>query len=229
MKGKTPLLTLLVGLLTAVALVIAGMNATSRDAARKKARATANTAPATTPAAAPTSAAPAAPATSAPPPLDQTRATYAGRFTGGGGSIAVAVHDGTAIAYLCDGRRVEAWLQGTANAGKLTMAGADNATLAGTFGDGKAGGTVSAAGKQWTFDIPAVTAPSGLYRAAANVTGAQVIGGWIVLADGTQVGVLDTAGEPAAAPALDTSTGQTVVGGTTLTATPINGTTGGGF
>jgi hypothetical protein len=228
MKGKTPLLTLLVGLLTAVALIIAGMNATSKDAARKKARATAATAAATTPAAAPTSAAPAPPPTSAPP-LDQTRATYAGRFTGGGGSIAIAVHDGTAIAYLCDGRRVEAWLQGTANAGKLTMAGADNAALAGTFGDGKAGGTVSAAGKQWAFDIAAVTAPSGLYRAAANVAGAKVLGGWIVLADGTQVGVLDTAGEPAAAPELDTSTGQTVVAGTTLTATPINGTTGSGF
>lgn len=227
MKGKTPLLTLLVGLLTAIALVIAGMNATSRDAARKKARAAADTAPATTPAATPTSAAPVAPATSAPP-LDQTRATYAGRVAGAG-TIAIAVHDGTAIAYLCDGRRIEAWLQGTANAGALTMAGANNASLTGTFGADKAGGTVTAAGRQWTFEVPAVTAPSGLYRAAANVAGAQVIGGWIVLADGTQVGVLDTAGEPGPAPELNTSTGQTVVAGTTLTATPINGTTGSGF
>jgi hypothetical protein len=228
MKGKTPLLTLLVGLLTAIVLVIAGMNATSKDAARKKARAAADTAPATTPAATPTSAAPVAPATSAPP-LDQTRATYAGRVAGAGGTIAIAVHDGTAIAYLCDGRRIEAWLQGTANAGALTMAGANNASLTGTFGVDKAGGTVTAAGRQWTFEVPAVTAPSGLYRAAANVAGAQVIGGWIVLADGTQVGVLDTAGEPGPAPELNTSTGQAVVGDTTLTATPINGTTGSGF
>jgi serine/threonine-protein kinase len=228
MKGKTPLLTLLVGLLTAIALVIAGMNATSKDAARKKARAAADTAPATTPAATPTSAAPVAPATSAPP-LDQTKATYAGRVAGAGGTIAIAVHDGTAIAYLCDGRRIEAWLQGTANAGALTMTGANNASLTGTFGADKAGGTVSAAGRQWTFEVPAVTAPSGLYRAAANVAGAQVIGGWIVLADGTQVGVLNTAGEPRPAPELNTSTGKTVVGDTTLTATPINGTTGSGF
>ena len=64
----------------------------------------ATTAPAT--AAAATAAKPAAPT--------GPQVTYAGKVGGGRASIAIAVKDGKAIAYLCDGQTAEAWLQGTA-------------------------------------------------------------------------------------------------------------------
>ncbi len=227
MKGKSPLLTLLVGLATAIVLIALSMHATSEEAARQKARATPATPPAPTSAAAP-STAPAAPPTTAAP-ADQSRATYAGRVNGAAATIAIAVRDGSAIAYVCDGRQAEAWLQGTASAGQLTMTGSDGASLSGNYDGGKAAGSVAATGKQWAFEVPVAVPPSGLYRAAANVANAKIVGGWIVLADGTQVGVLNTAGTPAPAPPINTSTGGTVVNGTQVTATPINGTTGSGF
>jgi len=77
--------------------------------------------------------------TTAPPPPATTTApataakvTYAGSTVGGQASIAIAVADGHAVAYLCDGQRAEAWLQGTANDGKLNLAGTGGASLTGT-------------------------------------------------------------------------------------------------
>ena len=66
------------------------------------------------------------------------------------------------------------------------------------------------------------------------VRGATVKAGWIVLADGTQVGSLEpsaNAASPAAkaAPKLDISTLTAQDGGTTLVATPIDAETGSGF
>jgi hypothetical protein len=218
-------LTLLVGLAVAILLLGAGMKAAREDASRRDAAA----APAaTTPTAVATTAAPTPPAEVSKPP-EQTRATYAGRVNGAAATVAIAVRDGTAIAYVCDGRQAEAWLRGVASAGRLALTGPDGAALAGSYGSGRAAGSVVATGKQWTFDVPAVAPPSGLYRAAATVANAQVVGGWIVLPDGTQVGVLDTDGTSGPAPRIDPATGGTAVNGTPITATPINGTTGSGF
>ncbi len=65
-----------------------------------------------------------------------------------------------------------------------------------------------------------VAPPSGLYRASAQVRQAKVVGGWIVLPNGSQVGVVDVAGEPTTAPPLDTATLTTTVNDTTVTAPP---------
>lgn len=232
-KDKTPFATLLVGLTTALVLLGLGMNASANDAARRDAAAApaaaspaaaappSSAAPATT---APTSAAPAPPAAA-----DRIRATYAGRVSGGGATVAIAVRDGTAIAYVCDGRRTEAWLRGTATGGTLTLTGANGARLTGTFTAAGAEGSIVTAGRRWTFDVPVAKRPSGLYRAAADVRNAKVVGGWIVLPDGTQVGVVSVDDRPAPAPLLDTSSGRATVDGTALTAAPIDGTTGSGF
>jgi len=66
------------------------------------------------------------------------------------------------------------------------------------------------------------------------VRGATVKAGWIVLANGTQVGSLEpdsNSATPTArtAPKLDISTLTAQDGDTTLTATPIDGETGSGF
>jgi serine/threonine-protein kinase len=227
MKGKSPLLTLLVGMATAIVLLTASMNAASKDLARRKTGATPIATATSAPAAVPTSAAPTAGLTAAP--KEQVRATYAGQVGGAGATIAIAVHDGTAIAYLCDGRQAEAWLRGTASAGELSLTGSGGASLSGNYGQRTAAGSVVATGKQWNFEVPVATPPSGLYRAATTVANAKIVGGWIVLADGTQVGVLNADGKLGPAPRLDPATGAAVVDGTPVTATPINGATGSGF
>lgn len=216
MKRNTPLTTLLVGAAIAFGLIAASSIATAQDFQRQRGAegdkvVVASAPPAPTPAA--TSAAPAA----------KVNAVWAGSTDGGAATIAISVKDGIAVAYLCDGKRAEAWLQGTAADGKLALTGAKGAKLDGTFGGGKATGTVTAAGKQFTFTAPAVAKPSGLYRAVADVRNAKVVGGWIVLPDGSQVGVLTTNGAPAPAPSLDPATGAVTVDGTPITATPVDG------
>jgi hypothetical protein len=55
--------------------------------------------------------------------------------------------------------------------------------------------------------------------------GAQIIGGWIGLDDGTQVGLTSTGEEgehPEPAPSLDTSTRSVTVDGLTLTPAPVD-------
>jgi serine/threonine-protein kinase len=238
MKRAGPYLTLLIGV--AVAAVLTVMSVLSVNASRKDD--TANTAadaePAATapaePGAAPTETPnpPAPPATTPPPtkPPAGNQATYAGRVIGGGGTIAIAVRDGRAIAYLCDGKRLEAWLSGTASGGTLALTGAKGARLDGTLANGVASGTVQAAGREFRFSVGVVKAPSGLYRASAKVRNATVVAGWIRLPDGSYVGAYTAdGGEPAPAPALDPATRTATLDGTTLAATPIDGETGSGF
>lgn len=212
MKPKGPVVTLLVGLATALVLLGLSMNARSVDTARQRA---ANPPP---PSASPS------PSLS-PAPVARVNASYAGRVAGGAATVALTTRDGKAIAYLCDGKRVEAWLQGTAVDGTLALTGR-GATLAGTYTAGQAVGTVTAGGTRWSFSAPVATAPSGLYRATAMVRGANLVGGWIVLVDGTQVGIVSTDDVPAAAPRLDPATGTATVDGAQLTAKPVDPSAG---
>jgi hypothetical protein len=229
MKGKTPLITLLTGAALGVVLLIASMLATPQAPA------------------APAAAATPAPASSAaqPSPASPTptvtvvanvpaRANYAGEVNGGGASVAISIHRGQAIAYVCNGSVIEAWLKGTAAGGHLTMTGKGHARLSATYRTRRAVGHVVAHGVRYTFSAPAVHKPSGLYRAIAVVRGAKIKAGWIVLPDGTQVGSLErnaNARAPSAtrAPMLDVTTGTAQDGDTVLTATPVSGVTGSGF
>lgn len=211
---KGPLLTLLVGVVVAGVLLVLSSNAASkRDAANNAA------AGGDQPAAATTAAAP----TSAPPTTAANlKATFAGKVDGSAATVAIAVNKGKAIAYLCDGNVTEAWLSGTATDGKLDLKG-PNGSLTGTFTNGRAAGNVTAGKKNWHFTVGAVKPPSGLYRSAANVRNAKVVGGWIVLADGTQVGITSVDGEPKSAQPLNTDSLTSTVDGSTLTATAVDG------
>lgn len=170
---------------------------------------------------------------SSPPPtkdpVANLRVTLAGRVEDGAGTLAIAIRDGTAIAYICDGNRVESWLQGTAKSGQLSLEGKDGSRIAGTFDANSAEGDVTVAGDTHAFTVKKVKKPSGLYRTAARVRGAQVEGSWIVLADGTQVGVLSREGVPAPAPPLDVSGGTVTIDGSTLGTTAIDADSGEGF
>jgi hypothetical protein len=79
-----------------------------------------------------------------------------------------------------------------------------------------------------------VKKPSGLYRATADVRGATIKVGWIVLPDGTQVGSLESNPDAAApsataAPPLDVTAGTAQDANTVLHVISISGTTGSGF
>ena len=228
MKIKTPYITLLTGAALGAVLLVASMLATPKAPASPVAAAT------------PASAATAPSSAASPTPTATTvanvpaRANYAGEVNGGGASVAISIHHGQAIAYVCNGSVIEAWLKGTAVNGHLTMTGKGHARLSATYRTKRAFGHVTAHGVRYTFSAPAVHKPSGLYQAIAIVRGAKIKAGWIVLPDGTQVGSLESNADAAApsatrAPRLDVATGTAQDGGTVLVATPISGVTGSGF
>jgi hypothetical protein len=230
MKIKTPYLTLLVGAALGAVLLVASMLATPQAPASPIAAATPAPAASATAQPSPTSPTPTATAVANVP----ARANYAGEVNGGGASVAISIHHGQAIAYVCNGSVIEAWLKGTAANGHLTMTGRGHARLSATYRTKRAVGHVIAHGVRYTFSAPAVHKPSGLYRAIAIVRGAKIKAGWIVLPDGSQVGSLEPNTDAAApsatrAPMLDVTTGTAHDGNTVLVATPISGVTGSGF
>ena len=148
--------------------------------------------------------------------------TWAGHLKPG--TLALSIKDGKAIAYFCDGKKIEAWLKGAVQDGRLDLTGKNGAALTGTVDKNHAQGKITVGSRTANFDIDAVTKPSGLYRAATNVRGAKIVGGWIVLKDGTQVG-LATVGERLTTPSeVDVTTGRATVDGTTVTAAPADPT-----
>jgi len=212
------------------------------------------TAPATTPASTPVSA-PATAAATAPGTAPAAAATatassyqagvpaqanYVGAVVGGGAAVAISVHSGQAVAYICNGHAVAAWLRGAAQGGKLDLTGKNGAQLSVSYRNGMAAGSITADGTKYNFSAPLVRSvpsgqrPPGLYEATATVDGVKVKAGWIVLQNGSQVGsveyllgsfVLPTA----QAPVLDLATGTAQYDGVTLVASLISGITGSGF
>ena len=253
MRRNTPLITLLTGAALGVVLLIASMLTTpsgkpasysAAAAAATSAPASATSAPAVatepssaSPAPAPAPA-PSSPAPAAPSPTTVTtspvNATYAGRVGGGGGSVAISIHNGQAIAYVCNGSTVEAWFKGTAVNGVLIMTGKNHSHFSAIYDFGKVTGDVLAHGTDYSFSLPVVNKPSGLYRATAVVRGATIKAGWIVLSDGTQVGSVETLPNSPAPPAfeapeLDVATGTARDGNIVLHAVAVDGVTGSGF
>jgi hypothetical protein len=186
MRKFAPFLTLLAVAVLGVALLAANIK---RDPANQQQDVTA-AAGATAPDPAVPPPATAAPATVPPPPEAPqavAQKAYAGRSSGNEVTVAVAVKDGKAVAYVCDGKKIEAWLEGTVTDGKLALKGKD-ATLEAAAGDKAALGNVTVAGKQWPFAAQAVAAPGGLYEARADVRGVISRIGWIVEGDGRVTG-----------------------------------------
>jgi serine/threonine-protein kinase len=155
-------------------------------------------------------------------PVGAPTGTYAGSVNGGGASVAIAVKGDTAIAYVCDGSKVEAWMQGAADVAALKLQGKNGAALNAKYSDGRLSGTIKAAGKKYTFKVKTVEAPSGLYRSARNVRNAKVVGGWIVY-KGNQVGMLNRSGVETPAPPIDLKTGMVTIDGTSVQTDPVDG------
>jgi hypothetical protein len=234
MKRNTPLITLLVGAALGVVLLVATMLATP-SSALPASYSTAAASPAPSSAAA-SSPAPAAAPSPAPTRTTPTRADFAGRVGGGGGSVAVSVHGDKAIAYVCNGSTVEGWMRGKVENGKLTLTGKNKAHLTASIHTGTVTGDVEAHGTDYSFSVSTVSKSSsqssGLYQATAVVQGKTIKAGWIVLRDGTQIGSLETdesAQTAVTAPKLDVATMTARIGNVVLHAVPVSGVTGSGF
>lgn len=214
MTRNGPLYTLLSGAVLGAGLLIAAMVATPDETSAENPGPAAE-ATGTQAADEPAPEATPEPTTEPAPTPTETEppesVTYVGYVEGGGASVAVIVTGDAAIAYVCDGTVVEAWLDGSAEGNELDLTG-EAASLTGTFDDAKAAGTATADEETWTFTIEAVDPPDGLYRFADTIAGgADVVGGWIVLPDGSQVGALNVNGRTQPAPALDVESGQVTV------------------
>ena len=240
MRRNTPLITLLTGAALGVVLLIASMLSTPSKAPTGYSAA-ATPPPASSAAAQPSAASATATPSQAPPSAPASavvtapaRADYAGRVQGGGASVAISIHNGRAIAYVCNGSAIEAWYKGTAVNGVLIMTGKNHAHLSAIYDFGKVTGDVLAHGTDFSFSVGVVHKPSGLYQATAVVRGATVKAGWIVLPNGFKVGSIEddanaTAPSATQAPDLDVATGTAQDGDVVLHATPVSGATGSGF
>lgn len=181
-----PLLTLLAVVALAVALL--GVNTAVESA------------PAPAPVAAPAPAPTQAPPTTPPPAIE---AAFAGRTAGNEATVAIAVKDGRAVAYVCDGKKVEAWLEGTADGPTLSLQGPDGATVTGEVSDGAVFGEATVQEKRWPYSAALATPPAGTYRGRVSIAGVQKRIGWNVLPDGSVTGVVSDANGVAPAPLLD--------------------------
>lgn len=155
-------------------------------------------------------------------PAFPTEVVYAGRANTGRLAIAVAVKGDQAAAYLCDGRSVEAWLRGTAAQGRVELSTQDGSgQLTAALDDRNLAGNASVGGREYPFAIGVADPPAGLYR---GDDGSTTIG-WIVLPDGSQVGIATTGDSSMPAPNLDPRDGAVTVDGRLIDADKVAGDT----
>jgi len=219
MKKYAPLATLVAVVLLGAGLLMANMLSNPAD------QTTAAPAPSAAAAAAPGEPAAAEPAPAEPPPAEPAviEKAYTGRSAGNEVTVAIAVKNGKAVAYACDGKKIEAWLEGTLTGDSLSLSGKTSSITA-TLDDKASFGTVTVDGKEWPFSAKGVASPAGLYEGRGNVDGVAARVGWIVQEDGSVTGVENAGGSPKPAAPLDpTNLGATMSDGSPVTVTALDG------
>jgi hypothetical protein len=152
------------------------------------------------------------------------QAVYTGRSSGNEVTLAVATDGDKAAAYVCNGKTVEAWLQGTVNGNQVTLTGNNGAGLTGSLSGLAMFGTVTpSSGLSFPFSAELSPRPAGVYQARIAVNGLATRIGWAVLPDGTQAGVAVAGTTKYPAPPLDLSNNTFTLGGATFTAAPVAG------
>ena len=154
---------------------------------------------------APTIAAAPPPAPSTPPPpAFPAKADYVGKIPTANGTITleITVDGDKAVAYACDGTKVESWLRGSAVNGAVSLANKDKTSrLEGRLEGNAVVGTLWIGEKKWDFNAPAAQPPAGLYV----YDNAGVRNSWIVDPNGGVTGVQRREdGSTAPAPSLTT-------------------------
>ena len=220
MKKHGPLATLVAVVLLGAVLLVVNMMSTPSPAQD-------TAAPAAVAASEPAQAAPPAPAKPAPAEPAAAPAVaekaYTGRSAGNEVTVAVAVKDGKAVAYVCDGKKVEAWMEGTLAGGQLTLEGRTG-SLAATVSDKATLGSVTVDGVEWPFAAKGVQAPAGLYQGRGVLKGVAARVGWIVEENGNVTGLAVVGNGIAPAPVIDPNAPAAVtVDGVVMTVEPVGG------
>jgi hypothetical protein len=91
------------------------------------------------------------------------------------------------VAYACDGKKIEAWLEGTLTGDTLSLSG-KTSSLTGTLDDKATFGTITVDGKEWPFSAKGVTLAAGLYEGRGVLRGVAARVGWIVDDNGNVTG-----------------------------------------
>ncbi len=152
------------------------------------------------------------------------RAVYAGRSSGNEVALAVDTDGGKATGYVCNGKTIEAWLQGSVKGDQVTLTGKNGAGLTGTMsGLAMFGMVTPKAGLSFPFSAELAPRPAGVYQARIAVNRLATRIGWAVLPDGTQLGVAVSGTTLSPAPALDLGDNSFVLDGTSFTAEPVDG------
>ena len=150
-----------------------------------------------------------------------SRVVYVGR-TDDGIAVAVAVLNGRAAAYVCDGSRLESWLRGRVDGDEVTLSDREGTRVEARLDNGQLEGEVEGEDETHDFTLDRASEPAGLYRAR----GSRTTIGWIVLPDGSQVGLAtDDRGASTPAPRLDPGDSRVRVDGEDVTAEPVTGET----
>ncbi len=151
-------------------------------------------------------------------------AVYTGRSSGNQVTLAVETDGDKAAAYLCNGRTIEAWLQGSVHGNQVSLTGNKGAGLSGSLAGLDMFGTVTAgAGVSFPFSAELSPHPAGVYQARIAVNGLATRIGWAVLPDGTQVGLAVAGATRYPAPLLDLANGSFTLNGASFKATPVAG------
>ena len=151
-------------------------------------------------------------------------AVYTGRSSGNQVTLAVQTEGDKAAAYICNGRTIEAWLQGSVNGNQVTLTGNHGASLTGSLSGLDMFGTVTAnTGLSFPFSAQLSPHPAGVYQARIAVNGLATRIGWAVLPDGTQVGLAMAGATKYPAPPLDLANGSFTLGGASFKAAPVTG------
>ncbi|GHA59461.1 hypothetical protein GCM10010372_68940 [Streptomyces tauricus] len=223
MKRSGPLLTLLAGLLLAVFMLslnaTTGTRSTTTGSDSAADAVSASPAPAVTATVTPSEPAPSSPAPSRSAVPD---GDYAGRTDDDSSAVAVTLRDGKAVAYFCDGRDQESWLKGDVESdGGMRLTNKKGQVLTGTLAGKRIRGTVDMGQRNYGFTADRSLKPNALYRATDTVADTEIDGGWVLLQDDSQVGILKRDGRASPAPRIDPETGAVTVDGERLTARPV--------
>ncbi|WP_328938887.1 hypothetical protein OG288_32840 [Streptomyces tauricus] len=223
MKRSGPLLTLLAGLLLAVFMLslnaTTGTRSTTTGSDSAADAVSASPAPAVTATVTPSEPAPSSPAPSRSAVPD---GDYAGRTDDDSSAVAVTLRDGKAVAYFCDGRDQESWLKGDVESdGGMRLTNKKGQVLTGTLAGKRIRVTVDMGQRNYGFTADRSLKPNALYRATDTVADTEIDGGWVLLQDDSQVGILKRDGRASPAPRIDPETGAVTVDGERLTARPV--------
>ena len=202
MMRKGPLVTLAVAALLGAGLLTVNM---SKETDAPAPAATASDAPPTEPAPSESKPSESAPSESTPSeapvagPQFPAVQDYVGDAERGGITVSITVEGDEAVAYVCDGAAVEAWLRGSAIDGTVDLVNDNGAALVGSLSGADISGNLVIPGDRPNAVTAApVDSPSGIY--VQNADGVRR--SWIVDGDDV-VGVeRDARGNTAPAPEL---------------------------